>query len=217
MRVILVGGPGAGKGTQARLLCARYGIIQISTGDMLRNAVKANTPLGLQAKIVMEAGGLVPDDIIISLVKERILAPDCVNGFLLDGFPRTLVQATALEAHHIPIDYVIEVALADDIIIERITGRRVHLNSGRTYHTQYHPPQILDTDDVTGEPLIQRSDDEENTVRKRLQVYHDQTEPLIHYYQELAQSEIAHAPKFYRVNGLGSVQEVSQRIFAILD
>jgi adenylate kinase len=217
MRLMLLGGPGAGKGTQAHYICERYQIPQISTGDMLRAAVKAGTPLGQQAKAVMDSGALVSDDIILALVKERIQAPDCQRGFLFDGFPRTLVQADAIKDAGIKLDHVIELAVDDDIIIERMTGRRVHPNSGRVYHIKFNPPTQAGKDDVTGEPLIQRDDDTEETVRKRLTVYHDQTEPLIHYYQSWSQTDDSAAPQFTRVDGVGSVEAVSARLSQILD
>lgn len=212
MRIILLGPPGAGKGTQARFLLEAFHIPQISTGDMLRAAVKAGTPLGLQAKKIMEEGGLVPDDIMIALVKERVAEPDCTNGFLLDGFPRTLAQAEALSESDIQIDTVIELKADFDEVVRRISGRRVHPASGRTYHIVNHPPKIPGRDDETGEPLIQRPDDEEATVRKRLEVYQAQTLPLIAYYQQLAQKGKA-APHYIVVNGMQSVEAVRADIF----
>jgi adenylate kinase len=216
MQLILLGGPGAGKGTQAAFITQRYGIPQISTGDMLRAAVKAGTPLGLAAKQVMDRGDLVSDDIIIGLVKERIKAPDCARGFLFDGFPRTIPQAEAMKAAQVPIEHVVEVAVSDSIIIERMSGRRVHIASGRTYHIKFNPPKKDMLDDVTGEPLVQRKDDEEATVRNRLEVYHRQTEPLIGYYAQWASTGDKAAPKYHRIEGLGKVEEVRDRIFAAL-
>jgi adenylate kinase len=216
MRLILLGGPGAGKGTQAGFITQRYGIPQISTGDMLRAAVKAGTPLGLAAKQVMDRGDLVSDDIIIGLVKERIQAPDCKPGFLFDGFPRTIPQAEAMKAAGVPIEHVVEVAVGDDTIIERMSGRRVHLASGRTYHTKFNPPKKEMVDDVTGEALVLRKDDEEATVRNRLDVYHKQTEPLVAYYARWAATGDKRAPKYHRIDGLGKVEEVRDRIFAAL-
>jgi adenylate kinase len=214
MRIILLGGPGAGKGTQAGYITEKYGIPQISTGDMLRAAVKAGTPLGLEAKKVMDSGGLVSDDIILGLVKERVAQPDCQKGFLFDGFPRTGVQAEALKSEKIPVDAVVEIDVEDDEIIRRMSGRRVHLASGRTYHVVFNPPKAEGKDDVTGEPLIQRDDDQEETVRKRLAVYHDQTEPLIDYYTSRAASGDGAAPKYVKVAGVGKVEEIRDRIFA---
>jgi adenylate kinase len=217
MRVILLGGPGAGKGTQANYIKERYNIPQISTGDMLRAAVKAGTPLGVEAKKVMDAGGLVSDDIILGLVDERIKDPDCANGYLFDGFPRTLAQADALKDKGVKIDAVVEIDVDDDEIIRRMSGRRVHLASGRTYHVVFNPPKEEGKDDETGEPLIQRDDDQEETVRERLSVYHDQTEPLIDYYSKWAASGEADAPKYVRINGIGKVEEIRDAIFAGLD
>lgn len=214
MRIILLGGPGAGKGTQANFIKEKFNIPQISTGDMLRAAVKAGTPLGLEAKKIMDTGGLVSDDIILGLVKERIQEGDCANGFLLDGFPRTIPQADAVKKEGIAIDSVVEIDVADDEIIKRMSGRRVHPASGRTYHVLFNPPKEEGKDDETGEPLIQRDDDQEETVRKRLDVYHEQTEPLIDYYTKWSQSGEAGAPKYVRVNGIGSVEEIRDRIFA---
>ena len=216
MRLILLGGPGAGKGTQAGYITQRYGIPQISTGDMLRSAVKAGTPLGLAAKQVMDRGDLVSDEIIISLVKERIEQPDCVRGFLFDGFPRTLPQAEAMKAASVPIEHVVEVHVSDATIIERMSGRRVHIASGRTYHVKFNPPKKDMVDDVTGEPLVLRKDDEEATVRNRLEVYHRQTEPLVEYYSKWAKTGDRKAPKYHRIDGLGKVEEVRDRIFAAL-
>src|SRR5688572_8319254 len=216
MRLILLGGPGAGKGTQAGYITQRYGIPQISTGDMLRAAVKAGTPLGVAAKQVMDRGDLVSDDIIIGLVKERIAQPDCAKGFLFDGFPRTIPQAEAMKAASVPIEHVVEVYVSDATIIERMSGRRVHIASGRTYHVKFNPPKKDMTDDVTGEPLVQRKDDEEATVRNRLEVYHRQTEPLVDYYSKWAKTGDAKAAKYHRIDGIGKVEEVRDRIFAAL-
>jgi adenylate kinase len=214
MRIILLGGPGAGKGTQAGYITQKYGIPQISTGDMLRAAVKAGTPLGLEAKKVMDTGGLVSDDIILGLVKERIAQSDCEKGFLFDGFPRTVVQAEALKTEKVPVDAVVEIDVEDDEIIRRMSGRRVHLASGRTYHVVFNPPKVAGKDDMTGEPLIQRDDDKEETVRKRLAVYHEQTEPLIDYYEKWAESGDPAAPRYVKVAGVGKVEEIRDRIFA---
>jgi adenylate kinase len=213
---MLLGGPGAGKGTQAARLIERFQIPQISTGDMLRAAIAAGTPLGLNAKKIMEAGGLVSDDIIIGLVKERLKNPDCINGFLFDGFPRTIVQADALKNAGIDLDHVIEIAVDDDEIIERISGRRIHQPSGRVYHIRNHPPKIAGKDDLTGEPLIQRDDDKEDTVRKRLEVYHNQTAPLINYYKEWAKDSSGSAPRFHTVQGKGSVDQIFDEIVTLL-
>lgn len=207
--------PGAGKGTQAALITAHYNIPQISTGDMLRAAVKAGTPLGLAAKKIMDAGELVSDDIIIGLVKERLQQPDCKNGFLFDGFPRTIPQAEALKEAGIPIDYVLEIAVPDEAILERMNGRRVHLPSGRSYHIKFNPPKVEGKDDVTGEDLIQRDDDKEETVKKRLQVYHNQTEALVDFYQKLA-AEGQSNTKYVKVDGIGDVKEVNRRIIDAL-
>lgn len=217
MRLILLGPPGAGKGTQAQFIADYFHIPQISTGDMLRAAVKAGTPLGLEVKQVMEQGQLVSDDIIIELVKQRIAQPDCQQGFLLDGFPRTLAQAEALREQRIPLDYVIELQIADNQIVERMSGRLVHPNSGRVYHRLNHPPKVEGKDDVTGEWLVQRKDDMEETVRERLKVYHQQTKPLIQYYRQWAESREANAPQFYPVQANGAVTEVKARILAILN
>ncbi|MDJ0873609.1 MAG: adenylate kinase [Gammaproteobacteria bacterium] len=216
MRLILLGGPGAGKGTQANFIKEKYGIPQISTGDMLRAAVKAGTELGKQAKKIMDEGGLVSDDIILGLVKERIKEPDCKNGFLFDGFPRTIPQADAMKDGGIDIDSVVEIVVDDSEIIKRMSGRRVHLASGRTYHVIYNPPKEEGKDDVTGEPLIQRDDDQEETVRKRLKVYHDQTEPLVEYYAKWSDSGDSRAPKHVRIDGIGSVDAIRDKIFAAL-
>ncbi|HEX4762706.1 MAG TPA: adenylate kinase [Usitatibacter sp.] len=216
MRLILLGGPGAGKGTQAGFITQRYGIPQVSTGDMLRAAVKAGTPLGLAAKQIMDRGDLVSDEIIIGLVKERIKAPDCARGFLFDGFPRTIPQAEAMKAAEVPIEHVVEIYVSDATIIERMSGRRVHVASGRTYHIKYNPPKKEMIDDVTGEPLVIRKDDEEATVRNRLEVYHRQTEPLVAYYDKWASTGDKRAPKYHRIDGLGKVEEVRDRVFAAL-
>ena len=216
MRLILLGGPGAGKGTQANYIKEKYGIPQISTGDMLRAAVKAGTELGLKAKAVMDAGKLVTDDVIIGLVKERIKEPDCSKGFLLDGFPRTIPQADAMKEAQINIDCVVEIAVDDEEIVQRLGGRRVHLESGRTYHVTFNPPKVAGKDDVTGEPLIQRDDDKEETIRARLKVYHDQTEPLIEYYSQWANTGATNAPKYLRIAGIGKVEEIRDAIFKAL-
>jgi adenylate kinase len=216
MRLILLGPPGAGKGTQAAFITDAYGIPQISTGDMLRGAVKAGTPLGLAAQKVMDSGSLVSDDIIIGLVKERLKEPDCARGYLFDGFPRTLPQAEALKAAGLVIDYVLEIDVPDESIIERMSGRRVHLPSGRTYHVKYNPPKVAGKDDVTGEDLIQREDDREETVRKRLEVYHAQTEPLIAYYAKWMASGEPGAPAYRKVNGTGTVDAIRQGVLAAL-
>ena len=216
MRLILLGAPGAGKGTQASFICKAYGIAQISTGDMLRAAVKAGTPLGLQAKGVMESGGLVSDDIIIGLVRERIQQADCAKGFLLDGFPRTIPQADALRDAGVALDYVLEIRVPFEAIVERLSGRRSHPASGRTYHVKFNPPKVAGKDDVTGEPLVQRDDDKEDTVRKRLDVYRAQTEPLTRYYQDWQASDAAHAPRYVTIDGVGSVEEIKTRALAAL-
>ena len=216
MRLILLGAPGAGKGTQANYIKEKFNIPQISTGDMLRAAVKAGTPLGIAAKKVMDAGGLVSDDIIINLVKERIKDADCANGFLFDGFPRTIPQAQAMKDAGIPIDYVVEIEVADSEIIKRMSGRRVHPASGRTYHVVFNPPKVAGKDDLTGEDLVQRPDDAEDTVIKRLTVYHDQTKPLVDYYSAWSQSGDAKAPKCLNVPGVGSVENIRDQVFAAL-
>ena len=216
MRLILLGAPGAGKGTQANFICQKYGIPQISTGDMLRAAVKAGTPLGLEAKKVMDAGGLVSDDLIINLVKDRIAQPDCAQGFLFDGFPRTIPQAEAMKAAGVKLDYVLEIDVPFDAIIERMSGRRSHPASGRTYHVTFNPPKVAGVDDVTGEPLVQRADDQEDTVKKRLQVYSDQTRPLVDYYSQWAQNEPAAAPKYRAISGTGSVEDITARAMSAL-
>jgi len=216
MRLILLGAPGAGKGTQATFICQKYGIPQISTGDMLRAAVKAGTPLGLQAKAVMDSGALVSDDIIIGLVKERIAQADCAGGFLFDGFPRTIPQADAMKAAGVKLDYVLEIDVPFDAIIERMSGRRSHPASGRTYPVKFNPPKVAGQDDVTGEPLIQRDDDKEETVKKRLEVYSSQTRPLVDYYRNWAQSEPAAAPRYRAISGTGSVEEITSRALQAL-
>ncbi|UXH80037.1 adenylate kinase [Roseateles amylovorans] len=216
MRLILLGAPGAGKGTQAAFICQQFGIPQISTGDMLRAAVKAGTEMGLAAKKVMDAGGLVSDDIIIGLVKERITQPDCAKGFLFDGFPRTIPQADAMKSAGVKLDYVLEIAVPDEAIVERMSGRRVHPGSGRSYHTKFNPPKVEGKDDVTGEDLIQRDDDKEETVKKRLEVYQSQTRPLVDYYSNWAASGDAQAPQYRRIEGIGSVDEITSRALAAL-
>jgi adenylate kinase len=216
MRLILLGPPGAGKGTQAAFIKELYGIPQISTGDMLRAAVQAGTPLGLAAKKVMDSGALVSDDIIIALVKERLQAPDCAKGYLFDGFPRTIPQADAMKDAAVPIDFVLEIAVPDDAIVERMSGRRVHPASGRSYHVKFNPPKVAGRDDLTGEPLLQRDDDREETVKKRLAVYHAQTEPLVAYYRQWAASGDARAPKYRSVDGMGSVDAIKDAVLAAL-
>src|SRR5712692_4957993 len=216
MRLILLGPPGAGKGTQAAFIREKFGIPQISTGDMLRAAVKAGTPLGITAKKVMDRGELVSDDIIIGLVKERVQKNDCANGFLFDGFPRTIPQAEAVAEALEDIEHVVEIVVPDSAIVERMSGRRVHLPSGRTYHVKYNPPKVAGKDDVTGEALVQRDDDKEETVKNRLGVYHKQTEPLVHYYEEWARKGDPKAPKYHRVDGLGTVDQVRDRVFSAL-
>jgi adenylate kinase len=216
MRLILLGPPGAGKGTQAAFIKQLYGIPQISTGDMLRAAVQAGTPLGLAAKKVMDSGALVSDDIIIALVKERLKALDCAKGYLFDGFPRTIPQADAMKDAAVPIDFVLEIDVPDDAIVERMSGRRVHPASGRSYHVKFNPPKVAGRDDLTGEPLIQRDDDKEETVKKRLAVYHAQTEPLVAYYREWAKSGDPRAPKYRSVDGMGSVDAIKDAVLAAL-
>ena len=220
MRLILLGAPGAGKGTQAKFICEKFSIPQISTGDMLRAAVKAGTPLGIEAKKVMDSGGLVSDDIIIGLVKDRLTQPDCMNGYLFDGFPRTIPQAQAMKDAGVPLDYVLEIDVPFASIIERMSGRRVHLASGRTYHLHYNPPKIAGKDDLTGEDLIQRDDDQEETVRKRLEVYDSQTRPLVEYYSSWANSTVVDpamaAPQYRKIAGLGTVEEITTRAFLAL-
>ncbi len=212
MRVILLGAPGAGKGTQAQFIKEQFNIPQISTGDMLRAAVKAGTPLGLEAKKVMDAGGLVSDDIILGLVKERIAEDDCANGFLFDGFPRTIPQADAMKEGGVKLDHVLEIAVPDEEIVSRLAGRRVHPASGRVYHIEHNPPKEPGKDDVTGEALIQREDDQESTVRNRLSVYHDQTAPLVEYYKQWAKEDPAAAPQYHRVEGVGSVADITRQV-----
>lgn len=212
MRLILLGPPGAGKGTQANFIKNKYNIPQISTGDMLRAAVKAGSELGLKVKSIMESGGLVSDDIIINLVKERLTEDDCKNGYLFDGFPRTIPQAEALKEAGVDLDYIIEIDVPQDEIIDRMSGRRVHPASGRSYHIKFNPPKIEGKDDETGEDLIQRDDDKEETVRKRLQVYEDQTRPLVDYYSKWAESGDPKAPKYIKINGVGDVDSISQLI-----
>jgi adenylate kinase len=216
MRLILLGPPGAGKGTQAGFIKERFGIPQISTGDMLRAAVKAGSPLGLAAKKVMDAGALVSDDIIIGLVKDRLKEPDCARGYLFDGFPRTIPQADAMKAADVRLDFVLEIAVPDDEIVQRMGGRRVHLASGRTYHLKFNPPRVPGLDDATGEPLIQRDDDREDTVKKRLAVYHEQTEALVGYYSGWAASGDGRAPKYRKIGGIGAVEAIRDAAFAAL-
>ena len=216
MRIILLGAPGAGKGTQATFIKQHFNIPQISTGDMLRAAVKAGTPLGLEAKSHMDSGGLVPDAVIIGLVSERIKDADCKNGFLFDGFPRTIPQADAMKNAGVGIDYVVEIDVPDSAIVERMSGRRSHPASGRTYHVKFNPPKVAGKDDVTGEDLVQRDDDKEETVQKRLEVYHSQTKPLVDYYSSWANSGLAGAPKHVKVNGLGEMNAIKNNIFAQL-
>ncbi|MES2188230.1 MAG: adenylate kinase [Pseudomonadota bacterium] len=216
MRLILLGAPGAGKGTQAAFICQKYAIPQISTGDMLRAAVKAGTPLGLQAKAVMESGALVSDDLIINLVKERIAQSDCAHGFLFDGFPRTIPQADAMKAAGVKLDYVLEIDVPFDAIVERISGRRSHPASGRTYHVKFAPPKAEGKDDLTGEDLVQRPDDQEATVQKRLDVYSAQTRPLVDYYSDWAAKDPAAAPKYRKISGMGSVEDITSRALQAL-
>jgi len=216
MKLILLGAPGAGKGTQAQFICEHFAIPQISTGDMLRAAVKAGTPLGIAAKKVMDSGGLVSDEIIIGLVSDRLQEPDCADGYLFDGFPRTLPQAEAMKLAGVALDYVLEIDVADEEIIERMSGRRVHLASGRTYHIRFNPPQVAGKDDTTGEDLIQRDDDQEATVRKRLQIYHSQTKPLLEYYRRWAATGDPKAPKCPRIAGVGGVEEIKKAAFDAL-
>ena len=216
MRLILLGAPGAGKGTQAQFICEKYGIPQISTGDMLRAAIRAGTPLGIEAKKVMDAGNLVSDEIIVALVKERLTQDDCRNGYLFDGFPRTIPQAEAMRSAQVPINFVLEIDVADATIIERMSGRRVHPASGRTYHVKFNPPKVDGRDDVTGDPLLQRDDDQEETVRKRLAVYHSQTEPLVRFYGDWSATGDTLAPRCRKVAGVGSVDEIRQSVFAAL-
>ncbi len=217
MRVVLLGGPGAGKGTQAAFITGRYGIPQISTGDMLRAAIRSGSELGAGARILMDAGRLVPDEIIVGLVEERIAADDCANGFLLDGFPRTIPQAEVMRARGIRIDAVVEITVPDENVIERMGGRRVHPGSGRTYHARFNPPVTEGLDDVTGEPLVQRDDDRESTVRHRLEIYREQTAPIIEYYEQWEKDDPCSAPRVSRVDGLGMLDDVRERVFAALD
>ncbi len=217
MRLILLGAPGAGKGTQATFICQKYGIPQISTGDMLRAAVKAGSPLGLQADAIMKSGGLVSDELIINLVKERLTQPDCEKGFLFDGFPRTIPQADAMKAAGVKLDYVVEIDVPFDAIIERMSGRRSHPASGRTYHVKYNPPKVQGVDDVTGEPLVQRPDDQEETVKKRLDVYSAQTRPLVDYYSQWASKDPINAPKYRAISGMGEVDVIQGRVFDALN
>ena len=216
MRIILLGPPGAGKGTQATFIKEHYGIPQISTGDMLRAAVKAGTPLGIEAKKVMDAGQLVSDDLIINLVKERLKESDCANGYLFDGFPRTIPQADALKDAQVAVDYVLEIDVPAEEIIKRMSGRRSHPASGRVYHIEYNPPKVEGKDDVTGEPLVQRDDDQEETVRKRLEVYQAQTRPLVEYYGQWSQSGDAAAPKYCKISGVGTVDDIRTQILQAL-
>lgn len=216
MKLILLGAPGAGKGTQAKYICEKFGIPQISTGDMLRAQVKAGTPLGLEAKKHMDSGGLVPDAVIIGMVKERLKEADCQNGYLFDGFPRTIPQAEAMKEAGVPLDFVLEIDVPDQDIIDRMAGRRVHLASGRTYHIQYNPPKVAGKDDVTGEDLIQREDDKEETVRKRLDIYHSQTKPLVTFYTAWHNAGDTKAPKVKKVAGVGGVDEITARVFGAL-
>ena len=216
MRLILLGPPGAGKGTQANFIKEKFGIPQISTGDMLRAAVKAGTPLGIEAKKVMDAGGLVSDDIIIGLVKDRLQQDDCKSGYMFDGFPRTIPQADAMKEAGVQLDFVLEIDVPDSEIVERMSGRRAHLSSGRTYHVKYNPPKVDGKDDLTGEELVQRDDDKEETVNKRLEVYHSQTKPLVDYYSSWAASGDAKAPKVRKIAGLGAVDEITARAFDAL-
>ena len=216
MTLILLGAPGAGKGTQAAFITEKYGIPQISTGDMLRAAVKAGTPLGLEAKKVMDAGQLVSDEIILGLIKERLKQPDCAKGFLFDGFPRTIPQAEALRTQGVDLDYVMEIDVPDEEIIKRMSGRRVHTASGRTYHVVFNPPKVAGKDDVTGEDLIQREDDKEETVRKRLEVYHSQTKPLVDFYSKWAVASDGKAPKYRKIAGVGALDAIKSALFAAL-
>ena len=216
MRLILLGAPGAGKGTQATFITGKFGIPQISTGDMLRAAIKAGSPLGLQAKKFMDAGALVPDDVIIGLVKQRIREPDAAKGFLFDGFPRTIPQADAMKSSGVMLDYVVEIDVDDAEIVKRLSGRRVHPASGRTYHLLFNPPKVAGKDDATGDELVQRDDDKEATVKKRLEVYHSQTKPLVAYYSDWARSGAAGAPRYVKIAGVGSMESIRDRIFAAL-
>jgi len=216
MRILLLGMPGAGKGTQAQFLMTKFGIPQVSTGDMLRAAIKAGTPLGVEAKRTMDGGALVPDHLVVELVKARIKDPDCAKGFIMDGFPRTLPQAAALRESGIDVDFIVEIEVGDSEILRRMSGRRVHPGSGRTYHVDYNPPKVPGKDDVTGEPLVQRPDDNEDTVRKRIATYHSQTKPLIAYYLKWAESGDPRAPKYVNIYGRGTVEHIRDKIFAAL-
>ena len=216
MRIILLGMPGAGKGTQARFLIEKYRIPQISTGDMLRAAIKSGTPLGKEAKKYMDRGALVPDALVIELFRQRIAEPDCAKGFISDGFPRTIPQAEALRTTDIGIDFVVDIRVSDEEILRRMSGRRVHPASGRTYHVAFNPPRVADKDDVTGEPLVQRPDDKEETVKERIAIYHTQTEPLIEYYSKLGKDGSPHAPRYVRVDGTGAVEAIRDRMLAAL-
>jgi len=216
MRILLLGMPGAGKGTQAQFLMTKFGIPQVSTGDMLRAAIKAGTPLGVEAKRTMDGGALVPDHLVVELVKARIKEPDCAKGFIMDGFPRTLPQAAALRESGIDVDFIVEIEVGDSEILRRMSGRRVHPGSGRTYHVEYNPPKVPGKDDVTGEPLVQRPDDNEETVRKRIATYHSQTKPLIAYYLKWAETGDPRAPKYVNIYGRGTVEHIRDKIFAAL-
>ena len=216
MRLILLGGPGAGKGTQATYITEKFNIPQISTGDMLRAAVKAGTPLGIEAKKIMNSGGLVSDELIVDLIKDRLQQDDCANGYLFDGFPRTIAQADAMKEHQIEVDYVVELNVDDAEIIKRMSGRRAHLASGRTYHVTYNPPAVEGIDDISGEPLVQREDDKEETVKHRLDVYHEQTEPLMAYYQKFAASGEDNAPRYVTIAGVGSVEDIRENVLVAL-
>lgn len=217
MKLILLGLPGAGKGTQAKHIVARYGIPQISTGDMLREEIRAGSPLGVEAKGYMDRGALVPDDLVIALVKDRVRRADCAKGYLFDGFPRTIAQAEAMRRQGVGIDFVIEIEVADGEILRRMSGRRVHPSSGRTYHIEFNPPKVEGKDDVTGDPLVQRPDDHEDTVRKRIETYHSQTRPLVDYYNEWARSGEPGAPKYVNVKGVGSIEEIRDKVFLAID
>lgn len=217
MRIILLGAPGAGKGTQAKYICDKYHIPQISTGDILRQAVKAETPLGKIAKKIMDSGELVPDDVMLNIIKERLNSPDCQQGFLMDGFPRTIPQAEALKATGIPIDYIVEIHVDPEEIIHRLSGRRVHPASGRVYNLYFNPPKTTGIDDITGEPLVQRNDDKEETIRHRLSVYDEQTKPLLEFYKQWHHTRDPFAPKIFKINGVGDVNEIRDKIFGLLE
>jgi adenylate kinase len=217
MKLILLGLPGAGKGTQAQFIVERYGIPQISTGDMLRDEIRAGSPLGVKAKSFMDHGELVPDEVVIALVKARVGRPDCARGYLFDGFPRTIEQADAMRREGIDIDFVVEIEVADDEILRRMSGRRVHPGSGRTYHVEFNPPKVADKDDITGEPLVQRPDDREETVRKRIETYHAVTKPLVNYYLEWTRSGKPRAPRYLNFYGRGSIEHIRDKIFAAID